>query len=124
MAFFAEVCICIVWSKVDEDSAQLTTFAKRKFTLKRYLKIHPEDNVAVALEQFNHGDRLVLDSKEILITENIPVKHKITLEDLEKGDRIRMYSLTVGKAKKYIAKGTRISTTFLFSQNTNGSITQ
>ncbi|MBK6477833.1 MAG: altronate dehydratase [Saprospiraceae bacterium] len=110
MAFFAEVCICIVWSKVDEDSAQLTTFAKRKFTLKRYLKIHPEDNVAVALEQFNHGDRLVLDSKEILITENIPVKHKITLEDLEKGDRIRMYSLTVGKAKKYIAKGTRIST--------------
>ena len=78
--------------------------------MKRYLKIHERDNVVVALENMVAGDRIEINQFQIEILEPISLKHKIAIYDIEEGDLIKMYGLTVGKALKPIFKGARIST--------------
>ncbi|HNR08764.1 MAG TPA: altronate dehydratase family protein [Saprospiraceae bacterium] len=78
--------------------------------MKRYLKIHDQDNVVVALEEFKKLDKLEFNGQSILISENIPVKHKIAIRDFLRGEAVKMYGLTVGRAKTPILKGSRIST--------------
>lgn len=78
--------------------------------MKRFLQIHEQDNVVVALEEFRKTDFLQLKDDSIAIGETIPVKHKIAIVDLAPGELIKMYGLTVGKAKSAIRKGARIST--------------
>lgn len=78
--------------------------------MKRFLKIHEKDNVVVALENMDAGDEIIVSNTQVTTLEPIQVKHKIAIKDLEEGERIRMYGLTVGKAKNPIFKGSRIST--------------
>ncbi len=75
----------------------------------KILKIHPQDNVFVALTSLTKGERLSYDSEEITIEENIPAKHKFSEYDLKLGDAIIMYGILVGKANKKIAKGSRLT---------------
>lgn len=77
---------------------------------KRILKVHPKDNVIVALQDFKAGDEIHYGSASIIFLENVPLKHKFSASDLNKGDIITMYGVTVGKALKPIPKGCRIST--------------
>ncbi len=78
--------------------------------MKRYLQINEKDNVVVALENFETGDKLDLNNTQIDLLEPVQVKHKIAITNLDEGDLIKMYGLTVGKAKSPIFKGNRIST--------------
>lgn len=78
--------------------------------MKRFLKIHHDDNVLVALEEFEKLDTIHDGETDILISEKIPVKHKVARKDFLVGDTIKMYGLTIGKAKSPILKGSRIST--------------
>lgn len=78
--------------------------------MKRFLKIHHDDNVLVALEEFEKLDTIHDGETDILISEKIPVKHKVARKDFLVGDAIKMYGLTIGKAKSPILKGSRIST--------------
>ncbi len=64
----------------------------------------------VALEEFKKLDKLEFNGQSILISENIPVKHKIAIRDFLRGEAVKMYGLTVGRAKTPILKGSRIST--------------
>jgi altronate hydrolase len=77
---------------------------------KRILKVHPKDNVLVALvdlavhEQISYGDE-VYELKD-----NIPAKHKFVIQDLQPGDQVIMYGVLVGKAEVAIAKGSLLTT--------------
>ena len=75
------------------------------------LKIHPKDNVAVALTVLYDGEQ-VSDKNfpAIEIKENIPAKHKFALQDFNEGDAIIMYGVLVGKAEKFIPQGGLLST--------------
>ena len=74
------------------------------------LRIHPTDNVWVALEAIKAGTELILDDWKVTAVEDIEVKHKVTTEDLDEGDLIRMYGTTVGVATRPIFKGMKITT--------------
>lgn len=73
----------------------------------KILKIHPKDNVAVALTTLYKGEQT---NGSVELQENIPAKHKFALHDFNEGDAIIMYGVLVGKAVKYIPKGGLIST--------------
>lgn len=77
---------------------------------KSILKVHPGDNVIVALRDLIKGEQVGLDGESYIIAEDIPAKHKFTEYDLRTGDSITMYGVLVGKAQQNIAAGTRIST--------------
>lgn len=77
--------------------------------MNRILKVHPKDNIIVALQDFTAGQRVALDGHSYLLKEDIPVKHKFSAVDLQRGDDVLMYGVRVGKATQMIARGNRIS---------------
>ena len=76
----------------------------------KVLRIHKDDNVAVALSVLYKGEQVNVDNALTDITENIPAKHKFALQDFNEGDAIIMYGVLVGKATKRVEKGGLIST--------------
>lgn len=73
------------------------------------LKIHPNDNVIVALTDLVKGQIVELDGQSYTLTEDIAAKHKFATEDFEVGAEIRMYNVLVGKAQSFIKKGGSIN---------------
>ncbi len=76
----------------------------------RILKVHPSDNVIVALQDLPAGATLEWEGVAYTLQENIPAKHKFTTQLLKKGDQVIMYGVLVGRAKHDLLAGTRIST--------------
>jgi altronate hydrolase len=76
----------------------------------RVLKVHPKDNVIVALSNLTKGETISFEGTDHVLTENIPAKHKFFMQDMKAGDAVTMYGVLVGKAQTDIAKGSRMST--------------
>ncbi len=78
--------------------------------MNRILKVHPDDNVLVALSNLSAGEHVKYNGSDIVLADNIPAKHKFVINDLHMGDSIIMYGVLVGKAQSDIPKGGLIST--------------
>jgi altronate hydrolase len=74
------------------------------------IKIHPSDNVLVALKDISKGDSIMFENQVFQAKEYIPLKHKVALKDFNQGDPIYMYGVLVGKAQSPIQKGGLLST--------------
>ena len=74
------------------------------------LKIHSKDNVIVALDNLYKGQTLMFGEDKICLLEDINAKHKFSIKNIEVGKEIYMYGLVVGRTKKKIYKGQKIST--------------
>lgn len=74
------------------------------------LKIHPKDNVLVALTDLNKGDNITFENQTITLKTSVNAKHKYAQQDFAPGDYIYMYGIIVGKAKAPIAEGEAITT--------------
>lgn len=73
------------------------------------LRIHPKDNVLVALTDLTKGATMLFEGNEYVLMEDIPAKHKFFMQGMEVGDEIKMYGVIVGKAVQAITKGSRMS---------------
>lgn len=71
----------------------------------KLIKVHPEDNVAIALIDLWKGDVVTFEGEEIMILEDTQAKHKISMVDLVPEDKIYMYGVLVGKATTQINRG-------------------
>jgi altronate hydrolase len=76
----------------------------------RVLRVHPHDNVIVALSDLASGEEIVCEGVSYRLKEAIPAKHKFTTVDLAPGDRVLMYGVLVGKAQQAIPAGSLITT--------------
>ena len=74
------------------------------------MRVHPKDNVIVALKDYKAGDNVQIDNETFTVLEDIQVKHKFAERDLVQGDKILMYGVVIGVADKPIPKGARITT--------------
>ena len=68
-----------------------------KKTQSKVIKIHPADTVLVALSDLKQSDEIIFQDKKYILTEAIPAKHKFFTQDMNFGDEIKMYGVTVGK---------------------------
>jgi altronate hydrolase len=76
-----------------------------------YLRIHASDNAIVALQDLPKGQEITMDqAPTIVLRDAIPAKHKFASHDLDDGDAVTMYGVTVGKAAGRILQGNRITT--------------
>lgn len=82
----------------------MTTGTKRKV-----LKVHPHDNVVVALTDLKKGDSVQENGQVYTVIEDIPAKHKFTETALNTGDAITMYGVLVGRAKETLPAGAKIA---------------
>ena len=71
----------------------------------RYIKIHPQDKVAVALEPLSKGTECSFDDACIVLREDIPQGHKFALTDLAEGEQVIKYGLPIGIAREKILTG-------------------
>lgn len=76
----------------------------------KVLKVHPDDNVIVALQDILKGETVSYLGKEYTVTEDIPAKHKFFEHDMQAGDEVTMYGVLVGKAQHFISAGARMTT--------------
>src|SRR5215211_1585880 len=76
----------------------------------RVTKVHPDDNVLVALANLQKGEQVSYNGTDYLLADAIPAKHKFVVQQLQPGDAITMYGVLVGKAQGLIPKGGLIST--------------
>lgn len=76
----------------------------------KILKIHPADNVLVALTDLKRGERFEEEGYSVTLKEDVPAKHKFTLQDLPAGQAIFMYGILVGKTVSPIAAGCVLTT--------------
>ena len=78
--------------------------------MKKYMQIHPSDNIVVALAPLVKGEKVHTPEGDFALVEDTPQKHKFSAVDLAVGDEIRMYGVLVGKVVKPISRGGLIST--------------
>lgn len=85
------------------------------------LKVHPKDNVIVALQDLKKGETIRFEKVDYTLQEDIPAKHKFISVPVKKGEAVIMYGVLVGKAKIDLPIGVRISTENL--QHASGDYT-
>ena len=73
-------------------------------------KVHPDDNLLVALTTLEEGDEVTYNGEAYTIIGRVPAKHKFVTNDLQPGDELFMYGVLVGKAQTFIPRGAAITT--------------
>lgn len=76
----------------------------------RIVRIHPKDNVLVALQDLAAGELYSIEGVEGILQAPVSAKHKFSMEDLHQGDLIYMYGGIVGKAVVDIPSGHPLTT--------------
>ncbi|MCE7064193.1 UxaA family hydrolase [Dyadobacter sp. CY326] len=74
------------------------------------LKIHPSDNVIVALRDLPVNADVAWEGSHYALPYGVSAKHKFVTEDIETGGAIIMYGVLVGRASQPIRKGEPITT--------------
>ncbi len=70
----------------------------------KYIKINPDDNVAVALQDLSKGEVV----EGVALSMDIPRGHKIVLRDLKAGDNVIKYGFPIGHVTKDAPAGTMV----------------
>jgi len=74
------------------------------------LKIHPADNLMVALVDLQAGESVSHRTEIFQLQTEVPAKHKFALEAFSTGTEVLLYGVVVGRATKNIAKGEAVHT--------------
>ena len=73
-------------------------------------KIHPADNVLVALTDLPIGTPVTWEGVTVTTTEKIPAKHKLAMQPLAPGAEVTMYGVLVGKMASAVGQGGLLTT--------------
>ena len=71
----------------------------------KLIRIHPDDNVAVALEDLRKGESLCVGELSVTAAEDVSRGHKIALRPIAAGESIVKYGTPIGIAKEEIPAG-------------------
>ncbi len=75
-----------------------------------YLRIHPADNVIVALRDLPAGEPIEWEGLSFALAEAVPAKHKFMTSDMESGAEVIMYGVLVGHTRSFIPRGGLMTT--------------
>ena len=70
----------------------------------KYIKINPDDNVAVALQDLFKGESV----EGVVLQMDVPRGHKIVLKDLSEGENVIKYGFPIGHVTRPAAAGTMV----------------
>ena len=76
----------------------------------KVLKVHPKDNVIVALTDLKKGEIVSFQGNEYVLQDDVNAKHKFFEKEMQPGDEAIMYGVLVGKAQKLIPSGGLMTT--------------
>ncbi|MBV8627725.1 MAG: UxaA family hydrolase, partial [Paraburkholderia sp.] len=73
-----------------------------------YIRVHPNDNVAIVVNDGGLGEGAVFGDG-LVLRERVPQGHKVALADLAEGDAVVRYNVVIGYALKALPKGSWIN---------------
>ncbi|MCD7724221.1 MAG: altronate dehydratase family protein [Clostridiales bacterium] len=76
----------------------------------KYIQIHPNDNVAVMLEDLAKGEKVSAAGGEVVLSEPVQRGHKIALQDIEAGSPVIKYGNVIALATTRIKAGDWVHT--------------
>lgn len=76
--------------------------------MQKYIQIHPNDKVAVALCPLEAGYTVRISDKKITLREDIPQGHKFVLTDLAEGEEVIKYGYPIGVTREPVQAGSWI----------------
>jgi altronate hydrolase len=74
------------------------------------IRIHSDDNVAVALRPLKKGEALEIAGVSLAAAEDIPAGHKIAIRDIAQGERIIKYGYPIGAVSAPVRAGAHVHT--------------
>lgn len=74
------------------------------------IRIHPNDNVAVALSPLSKGAHISFGEQRVTLTEDIPQGHKFSLVPIDAGAPVIKYGYPIGYASALIPTGSWVHT--------------
>lgn len=78
--------------------------------MERVLKVHPKDNLLVALTDLFKGEVIIYQDEKVTLLDDVKAKHKFLTVDLKQDEKLMMYGVLVGKAKSDLQAGNVITT--------------
>ena len=76
----------------------------------KIFRIHPEDNVAVAVQPLAKGETAGLDGQDFTAGSDIPAGHKMAIRAIRRGESVVKYGFPIGSAKEDIQPGDWVHT--------------
>ncbi|MBP3669698.1 MAG: altronate dehydratase [Bacteroides sp.] len=71
----------------------------------KYLKINPADNVVVAISDLKVGEIINEGNNQIVLKEDVPAGHKVTLKDFTEGENVIKYGYPIGHVRCNVEAG-------------------
>jgi altronate hydrolase len=78
--------------------------------MNKLLRLHPDDDMLIALADLAAGESCSCDGDTIQLTTPVTAKHKVSVREFSEGDVLRLYGVPVGKATRPIHRGEAIGT--------------
>jgi hypothetical protein len=75
---------------------------------RKWLWLHREDNVAMALTDFAAGNVVQIDGSEIVLKNSVEYGHKFAVRDIREGQPIIKYAERIGVAGQDISAGEHV----------------
>jgi hypothetical protein len=75
---------------------------------RKWLWLHREDNVAMALTDFAAGNVVQIDGSEIALKDSVEYGHKFAVRDIREGQPIIKYAERIGVASRDISVGEHV----------------
>lgn len=76
--------------------------------MKAVLRINSKDNVVTCLRSVYKGETITVDSMSITVNMDVPIFHKIALEDISTGGHCYKYGEIIGDAIEDIKTGDHV----------------
>ena len=71
----------------------------------KYLKINPADNVVVAITDLKAGEIISDEGADVVLKEDVPAGHKVTLKNLAEGENVIKYGYPIGHVRQDVEAG-------------------
>ena len=71
----------------------------------KYLKINPADNVVVAITDLKAGEIISDEGADVVLKEDVPAGHKVTLKNLTEGENVIKYGYPIGHVRQDVEAG-------------------
>ncbi len=81
-----------------------------KSSLRQVIRMHPKDNVLVALTDLEKGLIVDFNNQTYQLQDTIKAKHKFYTSDLYEGAEVFMYGVLIGKVQTNVLKGSLMTT--------------
>jgi hypothetical protein len=74
----------------------------------KWLWLHAEDNVAMALSDFTKGSSIDVDGINVVFHDDVEYGHKFALREIPTGEPVIKFAETIGVAKREIRVGEHV----------------